>query len=206
MESFGERLRKARKLKNIKQIDLATTLEVTKSTISNWERNSNKPNINQLLKICELLEVPADYLLGYGDESIEQAKAEYKGFKLWDSSYNGVISILAEIYGGAEEKQFGDNQFLYMYFGRDKNGFSLCSDDILDLHEIIKKVIPPIVERIKLTEQERIKYEHRIITAMIEQGVNAGKSVDDLLSVKTQIEEWLNEKQAEQETEDNEQD
>ena len=41
---------------------------------------------------------------------------------------------------------------------------------------------------------------------MIEQGVNAGKSVDDLLSVKTQIEEWLNEKQAEQETEDNEQD
>lgn len=61
--SFNEQLSKLRKRNNITQIDLANQMDVKQYVISSWETGRSEPNISQILKLCDILSVPADYLL-----------------------------------------------------------------------------------------------------------------------------------------------
>ena len=61
--SFNEQLSKLRKRNNITQIDLANKMNVKQYVISSWETGRSEPNISQILKLCDILAVPADYLL-----------------------------------------------------------------------------------------------------------------------------------------------
>ena len=61
--SFNEQLSKLRKRNNITQIDLANQMNVKQYVISSWETGRSEPNISQILKLCDILAVPADYLL-----------------------------------------------------------------------------------------------------------------------------------------------
>lgn len=61
--TFGEKLKKARSFKKLKQSELAKQLGVTNTTISNWENNISKPDLDTLSYICGLLEVKASYFL-----------------------------------------------------------------------------------------------------------------------------------------------
>lgn len=66
MKSVGLRIREARLAKNMKQEELAAQIG-TKSmaTISAWEVGKAKPDCITLLRICEVLGVSPDQLLGY---------------------------------------------------------------------------------------------------------------------------------------------
>lgn len=61
--TFGEKLKKARSFKKLKQSELAKQLGVTNTTISNWENNISKPDLDMLSYICGVLEVKASYFL-----------------------------------------------------------------------------------------------------------------------------------------------
>lgn len=61
--SFNEQLAKLRKRKNIKQYDFANQMGVKQYVISSWETGRSEPSIAQIIKLCDLLDVPADYLL-----------------------------------------------------------------------------------------------------------------------------------------------
>lgn len=61
---FAERLQEARKDKNLTQTALAKALGFAQSTISGWEQGVREPCFDDLIKICDFLEVSADYLLG----------------------------------------------------------------------------------------------------------------------------------------------
>ena len=67
---FGQRLNSALAMSDTQQIDLARELgynEKTANTISYWCNGKRTPNLEQLLKITEILGVSADYLLGLSD-------------------------------------------------------------------------------------------------------------------------------------------
>ncbi len=76
--SFGEKLKKLRESKDIKQEDLSKMLNVDRSTVGKWENNTSKPDFEKLLKISKYFEVSTDFLLGVEqkntqDEQISKA-------------------------------------------------------------------------------------------------------------------------------------
>lgn len=61
---FEENLKKLRKINNISQADLARKMNVSLTTISNWETGYSKPDVEQLKKIAEIFNISTDSLLG----------------------------------------------------------------------------------------------------------------------------------------------
>lgn len=66
-DTFGERLKATRKIKNMTQLELSKRLELSKATISAYEQVASYPSIETLVKICNILDVSADFLLGLSD-------------------------------------------------------------------------------------------------------------------------------------------
>lgn len=60
---FGELLARLRKEKGILQKELATYLNVTVATISNYEKGVHSPDYDTLVKLADFFDVSTDYLL-----------------------------------------------------------------------------------------------------------------------------------------------
>ena len=60
---FGELLAKLRKEKGILQKELATYLNVTVATISNYEKGVHSPEYEKLFRLADFFDVSTDYLL-----------------------------------------------------------------------------------------------------------------------------------------------
>ena len=66
MSTLGERIRCARENKGLFQGQLAVLIGVKSAgVISNWEKDINKPDAEKIVRLCEVLDVPASYLLNY---------------------------------------------------------------------------------------------------------------------------------------------
>ena len=67
MELFGLRLKTLRVQKDLTQNQFAKKLEITRSSVSYYEKNAIYPSIEILIKICQYFDVSADFLLGLSD-------------------------------------------------------------------------------------------------------------------------------------------
>lgn len=73
--TLGERLVELRNKRGLKQNELAEQLEITRVSLSNYERGERRPDSDIIRKMCEKLDVSADYLLGITNtEKQEYAK------------------------------------------------------------------------------------------------------------------------------------
>ncbi|MEA4815487.1 LexA repressor [bioreactor metagenome] len=61
---FGERLKSLRKSKNLTQVDLASILELDKSSIAKYETLKAIPSLDILMKLAKYFNVSVDYMLG----------------------------------------------------------------------------------------------------------------------------------------------
>ena len=62
-------LKNARRLRGLTQRDLADKLNFDEMTIANYENLKTDPDIKTIIKICSILEVSADYLLGINNRN-----------------------------------------------------------------------------------------------------------------------------------------
>lgn len=53
---IGANIKKLRKEAGLKQKDLAMELKVSDKTISSWESNRTEPDMDAVVKICELFQ------------------------------------------------------------------------------------------------------------------------------------------------------
>lgn len=60
---FGDKIKSLRLSYNLNQVQLASSLNVSKQTVSNWENNNILPSIDMLIKISQFFSVSTDYLL-----------------------------------------------------------------------------------------------------------------------------------------------
>jgi transcriptional regulator with XRE-family HTH domain len=67
-ELFPERLKSAREMRKLTQIELGTKASLPSTSIAHFEAGSRKPSFDNLRKLAEALEVTTDYLLGRMDE------------------------------------------------------------------------------------------------------------------------------------------
>lgn len=63
--ALSNNLKEARLKKGITQEELAKLVGKTKNVISNWERGDNKPDADTLFLLCDILNVDANFLLGW---------------------------------------------------------------------------------------------------------------------------------------------
>ena len=61
--TVGNKIKYFRELRGLSQIELGTRLGISNSRISNWEQGLNRPDVDSLILICQVLEISADELL-----------------------------------------------------------------------------------------------------------------------------------------------
>ena len=94
---FPQKLKELRKKKGYTQEKMSNLLEIGQSAYAKWENGRTQPNIEQLVKIAQILETTTDELLGrhidFGDtilnESNEQHLYDFKttmAFELMDNN------------------------------------------------------------------------------------------------------------------------
>ncbi|WP_019123773.1 helix-turn-helix domain-containing protein [Brevibacillus massiliensis] len=64
MSTFGERLSKLRTEKKLSQAELASRLNIAKSTLAMYETNKREPSFETVERIADFFDVKVDYLLG----------------------------------------------------------------------------------------------------------------------------------------------
>lgn len=67
---LSENIRNLRKMFNISQVDLASSLGVTKQCVSNWENDNILPSVEMLVKIAKFFNVSTDYLLDLNSSKV----------------------------------------------------------------------------------------------------------------------------------------
>ncbi len=65
--SIGEKIRNAREDKDLFQSDMAKLIPMNQSNYSKIERDVQEPNLQQLRRICQILNLDPRYLLDLGD-------------------------------------------------------------------------------------------------------------------------------------------
>lgn len=65
--TFGERLRNARKAKQLTQKELAAKINAAHNSISNWENDQNMPDPETIQNLCWVLNVEPNYFFSVGD-------------------------------------------------------------------------------------------------------------------------------------------
>lgn len=72
---LGDRLVSARERKGMKQVDLAEALGVSKACVNYWEKDKREPSVKDIKRLCSILDINADDLLG-GSFGSRRAGAE----------------------------------------------------------------------------------------------------------------------------------
>ena len=65
--NIGEKIRNAREDMDLSQRDMANLIPMNQSNYSKIERNVQEPNLEQLRRICQILNLDPRYLLNLGD-------------------------------------------------------------------------------------------------------------------------------------------
>ncbi|MEB5648577.1 helix-turn-helix domain-containing protein (plasmid) [Mammaliicoccus sciuri] len=60
---FYEKLKQERKRHNLSQEDLTNKINISRQSISKWEREQGYPNIETLIKLSDLFDITVDELL-----------------------------------------------------------------------------------------------------------------------------------------------
>ncbi len=90
--NYGERISHLRQKKNLTQKELASKLYVTDKTVSSWESNRTEPGLDMIVKLSEILECSASYLI-YGDNNKDNIEMELK-IRLSPKEYNSLNDSL----------------------------------------------------------------------------------------------------------------
>ena len=90
MEYLGMKLKTLRQEHGLTQKQLAHYLELVPASISAYETSGNYPSADIIIKLCQLFNVSADYLLGLSDTK------EFKASELSDEQYQIIASLIAQ--------------------------------------------------------------------------------------------------------------
>ena len=100
MESFGKKLSELRKQKGLSQEELACDLDISQSSISNYESGYTNPDLDIVKRISDYFHVPIAYLFS-DDKPIfytNENTGSNNGFYMINSTLNTVSEKLIELY------------------------------------------------------------------------------------------------------------
>lgn len=144
--SFGELLFQLRKLKDYKQAYVAKYVGVGKNTISNYENNVSKPRYEELIKLCNLFEVDANYLLQDDIATIKTPKLNPEDQYIIDN-YKSLTThdreIVDHIFQMEPEEQPKIYRFPVFYQSAAAGIGKLSETEEYQMKEFRLKIVPP---------------------------------------------------------------
>lgn len=181
--SLGKRIAKLRKNKNMTQQELASLLFITDKTVSSYESGRTEPNIDMIVKISEIFECSAGYLI-YGDINrsdieteikIKLSKKEFENLKLLMESASTFLKESNQIdtyYQPTYRKFLNDDEITeWIRIGQRGNKnilnyknwhdnmycdeYEVEVDDVCNLERIFKVLG---LEKIAIVDKTRYKY------------------------------------------------
>lgn len=103
MSDFSANLKELRKQANMSQDSLAEQLSVSRQTVSSWERGKSYPDLDMLVRICEILHVTPNKLLYPSEKRNHIGLFEiFNAAFLQKIAYCFVIGFLLGISAGSE--------------------------------------------------------------------------------------------------------
>lgn len=75
---IGKQIKSNRIEKNMTQSELAKALNVSRSTVSNWETERNYPDIQLIISLARVLDVPLEKLLPEDSEVVKNISNDTK--------------------------------------------------------------------------------------------------------------------------------
>ncbi len=97
-ENLQQNLKYYFKQKGISQKQLAEKLDVSQAAVTNWVKGKNAPDIEALIQICQLLNVPLEQLLGLepAPKLSSEDRAFFQKYCRLDSSGKNMIGLLVD--------------------------------------------------------------------------------------------------------------
>ena len=75
--TLGEKIKSARKAKNLTQKQLADLISVKHNSVSDWERDRFKPDIDTIELLCGVLDLAPSYIMGTSSSINSRSTEEY---------------------------------------------------------------------------------------------------------------------------------
>ncbi|MEV9639158.1 helix-turn-helix transcriptional regulator [Mammaliicoccus sciuri] len=99
---LSQRLKSARNRLKLTQEELATKVNTTKSTISNYENGHSTPSNEMLVLLCEALHISTDYLLGRTNTS--KSDGDIKLPELTQKDERDIAKVLENMLNALDSK------------------------------------------------------------------------------------------------------
>ena len=102
---FGHILKEARLKKKINQGKMAEMMGVSRYSILNWESNKSKPDIDQLPRLCSILDISIKDLFGFTSDLSPLEKSILEDVKLMNHSSQRTVKAIVNAILDAELKK-----------------------------------------------------------------------------------------------------
>lgn len=101
-------LKELRKEKKLTQIELASKLNISQKSYSNWESGKSEPTLDNIIKLAEFLNVSVDKLLGVKIEDNQTAIGMFELLEEYLDDQCDNISFLESDYRAGYEQALED--------------------------------------------------------------------------------------------------
>ena len=101
---FGDRIRDARKAAGLTQRQLADSLGVSNTSISNWEKGLSRPDADMIQKLCTYFSLQPNYFYGTENAPAETGKRTISDEEIKFALFGGDGEITDAMYD--EVKRF----------------------------------------------------------------------------------------------------
>lgn len=188
--TFGEKIKQARKTKGMTQKELAEAVGAKHNSISNWEKDQNKPDPDTIELLCGVLEIEPNYLLS----SVKQLSQKSKIQKEFPDKVDFAIQTLLSEKNIKLNIDYNEYCFNLgeQHIILSKEEMKNFRDDVLEQIEIIVKRIARDVPKMRINTFNKrvISYYNKLASA------GTGELLFDGIPIETieipDIEEYKN--------------
>lgn len=111
MSLIGNRISQMRKNKKMTQQELAEKLNVSRSTISNWEVGRNYPDLDMIVLISDELDLSLDELLREDKEMVKDVSGKVRNNKIYKKLLIGIGILILLIVGLQIKWQMNETKY-----------------------------------------------------------------------------------------------
>jgi len=148
--TFGEKLKQARKNKGYTQKELAELIKAKHNSISNWEKDQNKPDPDTIEIICGVLGIKPNYLFDKVNEELYTVGEEnlIKKYRRLDSHGQEIIDRILDLEFKRIKKE--DDAMLRLKIAA-RNGIngeiSYTKEEIAKQHKFLTEKYPDLLPK-----------------------------------------------------------
>lgn len=134
--TLGDRIKTARTIKGYTQEELGNIIDISQKQLSRYEVNRAKPTIETVIKICETLNISADWLL-FGERENKPKQPEVEFYEKLTYPQHKIIEVLQQDID--IKLQIEIMQMVKTYISIVKIGLEKAKQDGIDIEPIIEE-------------------------------------------------------------------